>query len=110
VTTRAARCDRAGIQRTGCLLFSSRVIPGKKICAMETIRARSFTPISPTTSVRPDYIEAARARIAAERKAGATYFIYDLGRYTSERDSPRKRSLHVEGRAKRAGARGEEVG
>jgi hypothetical protein len=33
VTTRAARCDRAGIPRTGWLLFSSRVIPGKKICA-----------------------------------------------------------------------------
>ncbi len=35
---------------------------------------------------RLDDIEAARARIAAERDAGATYFIYDLGRYENERE------------------------
>jgi probable F420-dependent oxidoreductase len=35
---------------------------------------------------RLDDIEAARAKIAAERDAGATYFIYDLGRYPSERE------------------------
>jgi hypothetical protein len=90
---RAARCDRAGIPRTGCLLFSSRVIPGKKICAMETIRARSFTPISPTSSVRPDDIEAARARIAAERNAGATYFITTSGAMRANANSPRERRL-----------------
>jgi probable F420-dependent oxidoreductase len=35
---------------------------------------------------RPDDVDAARAKIAAERDAGATYFIYDLGRYASERE------------------------
>jgi probable F420-dependent oxidoreductase len=35
---------------------------------------------------RLDDIAAARAKIAVERDAGATYFIYDLGRYESERE------------------------
>ena len=35
---------------------------------------------------RLDDIAAARAKVAVERDAGATYFIYDLGRYESERD------------------------
>jgi hypothetical protein len=34
--------------------------------------------------IRLDDIEAARAKVAAERAAGATYFIYDLGRYPDE--------------------------
>jgi probable F420-dependent oxidoreductase len=33
-----------------------------------------------------DDLDAARAKLAAERDAGATYFILDLGRYPSERD------------------------
>jgi hypothetical protein len=33
-----------------------------------------------------DDIGAARARLAAEREAGATYFIFDLGRYADERE------------------------
>jgi len=33
-----------------------------------------------------DDLEAARAKLAAERDAGATYFILDLGRYPSERE------------------------
>ena len=36
--------------------------------------------------LRLDDAEAARARVAAEREAGATYFILDLGRYPSERE------------------------
>jgi hypothetical protein len=36
--------------------------------------------------LRLDDIAAARERIAAERDAGATYFIYDLGRYASARE------------------------
>jgi probable F420-dependent oxidoreductase len=35
---------------------------------------------------RLDDIAAARARVAAEQDAGATYFIFDLGRYPSERE------------------------
>jgi probable F420-dependent oxidoreductase len=34
--------------------------------------------------LRLDDIEAARAKVAAEQDAGATYFIYDLGRYADE--------------------------
>jgi len=33
-----------------------------------------------------DDLGAARAKLEAERAAGATYFILDLGRYPSERD------------------------
>jgi probable F420-dependent oxidoreductase len=36
-----------------------------------------------------DDLGAARARIAAEREAGATYFIFDLGRYPDEREFAR---------------------
>jgi hypothetical protein len=36
--------------------------------------------------LRFDDIAAARERVAAERDAGATYFILDLGRYPSERE------------------------
>jgi probable F420-dependent oxidoreductase len=36
-----------------------------------------------------DDIGAARARLAAEREAGATYFILDLGRYADEREFAR---------------------
>jgi probable F420-dependent oxidoreductase len=36
--------------------------------------------------LRLDDIGAARARLAAEREAGATYFIFDLGRYADERE------------------------
>jgi probable F420-dependent oxidoreductase len=35
---------------------------------------------------RLDDLGAARAKIAVERDAGATYFIYDLGRYENERE------------------------
>ena len=33
-----------------------------------------------------DDVAAARARLEAERAAGATYFILDLGRYADERE------------------------
>jgi hypothetical protein len=34
--------------------------------------------------LRLDDIDAARAKVVAEQAAGATYFIYDLGRYPDE--------------------------
>ena len=34
--------------------------------------------------LRLDDIDAARAKVTAEQEAGATYFIYDLGRYPDE--------------------------
>jgi probable F420-dependent oxidoreductase len=49
-------------------------------------KGRSEVEIVVRRGFRLDDIEAARAKIAAERDAGATYFIYDLGRYASERE------------------------
>ena len=49
-------------------------------------RGRDEVEIVVRRGLRLDDIDAARARIAAERDAGATYLIYDLGRYPSERE------------------------
>jgi probable F420-dependent oxidoreductase len=49
-------------------------------------KGRSEVEIVVRRGFRLDDIGAARAKIAAEREAGATYFIYDLGRYASERE------------------------
>jgi probable F420-dependent oxidoreductase len=57
---------------------------------VEELNARARPPGRPTPEIvvrrgiRLDDIEAARAKVAAERAAGATYFIYDLGRYPDE--------------------------
>lgn len=54
----------------------------------EKLRAkgRSEVEIVVRRGFRLDDLDAARARIEAERDAGATYLIYDLGRYPSERE------------------------
>jgi probable F420-dependent oxidoreductase len=49
-------------------------------------KGRSEVEIVVRRGFHLDDIEAAREKIAAERDAGATYFIYDLGRYASERE------------------------
>jgi len=49
-------------------------------------RDREQVEIVVRRGVRFDDIGAARERLAAERDAGATYFILDLGRYPSERE------------------------
>jgi len=49
-------------------------------------KGRSEVEIVVRRGFHLDDIEAAREKIAAERDAGATYFIYDLGRYGSERE------------------------
>jgi probable F420-dependent oxidoreductase len=49
-------------------------------------KGRSEVEIVVRRGFRLDDIGAARAKIAAEREAGATYFIYDLGRYANERE------------------------
>jgi alkanesulfonate monooxygenase SsuD/methylene tetrahydromethanopterin reductase-like flavin-dependent oxidoreductase (luciferase family) len=60
--------------------------------AVESLNARlaakSRTPVEIVVrrGMRMDDIEAARARLEAEREAGATYFILDLGRYPDEND------------------------
>jgi hypothetical protein len=47
-------------------------------------RGRDEIDIIVRRGFRLDDIAAARDRVAAEEDAGATYFIFDLGRYPSE--------------------------
>jgi hypothetical protein len=49
-------------------------------------RGRDEIEIVVRRGLRFDDVGAARERLAAERDAGATYFILDLGRYPSERE------------------------
>jgi probable F420-dependent oxidoreductase len=49
-------------------------------------RGRGEIEIVVRRGLRFDDVGVARARLAAERDAGATYFILDLGRYPSERE------------------------
>jgi probable F420-dependent oxidoreductase len=49
-------------------------------------RGRKGIEIVVRRGLRLDDIAAARERVAAEADAGATYFIFDLGRYPSERE------------------------
>ena len=50
------------------------------------VRGRAEPEIVVRRGLKLDDIAAARARLAAERAAGATYFILDLGRYADERE------------------------
>jgi len=63
--------------------------PELKVKVEELIaRARAAGRPNPEIVVRRglrlDDLDAARAKVAAEQDAGATYFIYDLGRYPDE--------------------------
>ncbi len=63
--------------------------PELKVKVEELIaRARAAGRLNPEIVVRRglrlDNLDAARAKVAAEQDAGATYFIYDLGRYPDE--------------------------
>src|SRR5437870_2952602 len=49
-------------------------------------RGRAEPEIVVRRGLKLDDVAAARARLQAERAAGATYFILDLGRYADERD------------------------
>ncbi|MBI3759420.1 MAG: LLM class F420-dependent oxidoreductase [Deltaproteobacteria bacterium] len=49
-------------------------------------RGRDDVDIVVRRGFRLDDVAAARAKIEAEREAGATYFIFDLGRYENERE------------------------
>jgi len=50
------------------------------------VRGRAAPEIVVRRGLKLDDIAAARARLEAERAAGATYFILDLGRYEDERE------------------------
>jgi hypothetical protein len=49
-------------------------------------KQQSGTEIVVRRGMRFDDLEAAKAKLQAERDAGATYFILDLGRYPTERE------------------------
>jgi hypothetical protein len=49
-------------------------------------RGRAEPEIVVRRGLKLDDVAAARARLEAERAAGATYFILDLGRYADERE------------------------
>jgi len=49
-------------------------------------RGRTEPEIVVRRGLKVDDVAAARARLEAERAAGATYFILDLGRYADERE------------------------
>ncbi len=54
----------------------------------EKLKARGRDPVEIVVrrGLRLDDLGAAKDRVAIEKDAGATYFIYDLGRYPSERE------------------------
>jgi len=69
------------------------MLPAEKLKpAVETLKAelaakhRAPLEIVVRRGMRMDDADAARARLEAEREAGATYFILDLGRYPDEKD------------------------
>lgn len=58
-------------------------------------RGRAEPEIVVRRGLKLDDIDAARARLDAERKAGATYFIFDLGRYADEADFVRRADTFI---------------
>ncbi len=61
---------------------------GPEVAALRELakaRGRGEPEIVVRRGLKLDDLEAARARLEAERAAGATYFILDLGRYADER-------------------------
>jgi hypothetical protein len=58
-------------------------------------KQQSGTEIVVRRGMRFDDLEAAKAKLQAERDAGATYFILDLGRYPTEREFAEQAEIFI---------------